>query len=431
MAHELPTRILQDPSHGFTRLPRHDVVRHPDLVVGFDARRDDECVRARMYGPAVPSISGHEHEVTLNVRPGEVRRAAARLRQVWNDEFVSLRPVDAHGRPRGTGQPYTDRVDLTDEPEAELRAALGRLALDGAQLLFDVLLGGEGGELKLFRGFLANALDSDAPLRVRFHSDLFLPWPMLCLPAPADAPDAQPLEEVLGRFLGYRHQIEQTGGSAYAQLADDREPPPRDAPAVSLNHDIGIDAEGATRAADVAAALAAGSAFVERTTRAELERALRDRTLDEQLMYFWCHGSFTPSIDEPPYLVLKLSDQLPIDGYLLRAHRPPAHACVPFRPFVLLNACYAGLPGNADLAYLGRALFDAGASGILGPQVEMPQRFAAEYALAFVTRYLAGEETAGAIAHDLARHFADTCRNPLGFAYALHSGMDSRLRRTA
>ena len=56
---------------------------------------------------------------------------------------------------------------------------------------------------------------------------------------------------------------------------------------------------------------------------------------------------------------------------------------------------------------------------------------AAEYALAFVTRYLTGRETAGDIAHALSRHFADTCHNPLGFAYALHSGMDSRLERTA
>ncbi|MFH8794326.1 CHAT domain-containing protein [Streptomyces sp. NPDC017941] len=453
MAHELPTRITHDPSLGFTRLPRR-VIRHPDLVVGLDARRDDENVRARMYGPAVPSLSGSEHTVTLRVRPGEVRRVAARLRQVWRDEFVALTPLDPAGRPAPgrTPLPYASLVDLTTEPEAELRAALSRLALYGTQLLYDVLLGGDDEELKLFRGFLTDALSSDRALRIRFHSDLFLPWPMLCLPAAADdgkaggpggAEDAggpggveghgggAALDRVFARFLGYRHQLEHTGGNAYARVADDRDPPPRSAPAVSLNHDTGVDAQGLTLAAEVAAALAEGTDFVERTTRAELERALRDDLLDEQLMYFWCHGHFTASGDEPPYLVLKLTDQQAIDAYTLRAHRPPLDACVPFRPFVLLNACYAGLPGNADLAYLGRALFDAGAGGILGPQIEMPQRFAAEYALAFVTRYLAGRETAGGIAHSLARHFADTCRNPLGFAYALHSGMDSRLERTA
>ena len=59
----------------------------------------------------------------------------------------------------------------------------------------------------------------------------------------------------------------------------------------------------------------------------------------------------------------------------------------------------------------------------------MPQAFAAEYALEFLTRYLSGEETAGAIAHAVARHFADELHNPLGFAYALHCGMDARLAR--
>ncbi|MEV0437906.1 CHAT domain-containing protein [Streptomyces spectabilis] len=431
MAHDLPVHVTQDPSHGYTRLPR-GVIRRPDLVVGFDGRREDEPMTARMYGPAVPSLSGSEHTVTLRVRPGEVRAVAARLRQVWRDEFVALRPVGADGLPRGAPFPYASRVDLTGEPAAELRAALDRLALYGAQLLFDVLLGGEDEALKLFRGFLADALSRDVPLRVRFHSDLFLPWPMMCLPAAASGePEDPPLAGVFARFLGYRHQIEQTGGDAYACVADDRDPPPRTAPVVSLNHDTAVDAAGLTRAAEVAAALAAGGDLVERTTREELERALRDRSLDEQLMYFWCHGHFAASGDEAPYLVLRLTDQLAIDGYTLRAHRPPPRSCVPFRPFVLLNACYAGLPGNADLAYLGRALFEAGACGVLGPQIEMPQRFAAEYALAFVTRYLTGEETAGAIAHALTRHFADTWHNPLGLAYALHSGMDSRLERTA
>ncbi|GAQ51412.1 hypothetical protein [Streptomyces acidiscabies] len=98
---------------------------------------------------------------------------------------------------------------------------------------------------------------------------------------------------------------------------------------------------------------------------------------------------------------------------------------------MLFNACYAGLPGSADLTYLGGALITAGAGGVLGPQIEMPQVFAAEYAYAFVTRYLGAADTAGEIAHTLARHFADTFHNPLGFAYALHCGMDRRLERAA
>jgi hypothetical protein len=46
-------------------------------------------------------------------------------------------------------------------------------------------------------------------------------------------------------------------------------------------------------------------------------------------------------------------------------------------------------------------------------------------------RNLRGKATAGRITHELARHFAARYRNPLGFAYGLHGGMDSRLERTS
>ncbi|MEK8172413.1 hypothetical protein NKH77_33795 [Streptomyces sp. M19] len=76
-------------------------------------------------------------------------------------------------------------------------------------------------------------------------------------------------------------------------------------------------------------------------------------------------------------------------------------------------------------------LIEHGAQGVLGPQIAMPQLFAAEYALEFVTRYLRGAATAGQITHELARHFAARYRNPLGLAYGLHCGMDARLDRTS
>ncbi|MCT9081420.1 CHAT domain-containing protein [Streptomyces fulvoviolaceus] len=421
MARDLPVRIVQDPSDGFTRLPAR--VPPPDLVVGFDAWGDDRIL-ARMHGTAVPALSGTEHKTLLEATPKEVKAVTARLRRLWSDEFVRAERPDAAGRPT---YPYATLVDLTAEPEAELEARLGELTRYGAQLLFDVLLGGEGESVKLFRGFLIEALRGDEPLRVRFDSDLFVPWPMLCLPP--DATDEPGLPGLFRRFLGHRHRIEQTGGGFYAGIADGRERPPPPVPVVSLNHDTGVDPRGRTRAARIGEVLAQGTTLIERTTRPQLEAALSDPALDEQLMYFWCHGHFQPAEPEPPYLVVKLTDQRPIDAYTVRAHRPPRAECAPFQPFVLLNACYAGMPGNADLAYLGRALVETGARGILGPQMEMPQAFAAEYALEFLTRYLPGTDTAGTVTHAVARHFADELRNPLGLAYALHCGMDARLER--
>jgi hypothetical protein len=149
-------------------------------------------------------------------------------------------------------------------------------------------------------------------------------------------------------------------------------------------------------------------------------------------MYFWCHGHFVSNGSQPAILALKLTDQTTIDAQTVRERRRGFGEDSPFQPFVVLNACHAGIPeGGGDLAFLGRALIHAGARGVLGPQIEMPQVFAAEYALEFLSRYLRGAETAGSVAHAVARRFADELRNPLGFAYALHCGMDTRLERAA
>ncbi|MFF8956534.1 CHAT domain-containing protein [Streptomyces sp. NPDC014894] len=434
---ELPVRVVQDPSRGFTRFPRRTAAA-PDLVVGVD-RLGHDLVQVRMHGPALPDL-GSEHRLTLRRSPAEIEAVAARLRHVWKREFIDAQPLDERGRPAPgrTELPYATLVDLGGEPEEELYAAVEELAAQGSYLLFDLLLGGNPGHpdrsggdgdggLRIFRDILTFVLAGERPLRIRFDSELFIPWPMLALPRSAPT-GGRGLDGLFRRFLGHRHRIEQTCGH-YAGVRDRLEPRPPVVPVVSLNHDAAIDPLGRTRAAEVAAALARDTKFTERTTRAELLRALEEGRLDEQFMYFWCHGKFRTDDGQSPCLVVRLTDGGEIDAYTVRG-RPPVNGSEDsFRPLVMLNACYAGVPSGADLAHLGRALIERGARGVIGPQIEMPQVFAAEYALAFVTRYLEGEETAGEIAHALARRFADRYRNPLGFAYALHGGMDERLER--
>ncbi|MCM2389237.1 CHAT domain-containing protein [Streptomyces albipurpureus] len=425
MVRELPVRIIEDPSRGFTLLPRRQVVA-PDLVITCDLLGDDR-IQLRMYGAAVPLI-GSEHRVVVQRKPAEIRAVAARLRHLWKRELIDLQPLDERGRPiRGRAEfPYACQLDFTKEPQGELFAALDELANQGSYLLFELLLGGgDSKALGTFREILLSILRGERPLRIRIDSDLFLPWGMLALPR--GLPQGEGVAGLFSRFLGYRHQIEHTSGH-YPGARGAFSPAPPPVPVVSLNHDRTIDPGGRTRAGDVAAALAKNTSFTERTTRAELLRALDEGSLNEQLMYFWCHGSFRTDEGQTPCLVVRLTDGGEIDAYTVQG-RPLTDEHEPFQPLVLLNACYAGLPSGADLAYLGRALIERGARGVIGPQIEMPQLFAAEYALAFVTRYLEGRETAGEIAHSLARHFADEYRNPLGFAYGLHGGMDERLER--
>ncbi|MEV7278365.1 CHAT domain-containing protein [Streptomyces sp. NPDC093111] len=419
-------RVVQDPSRRFTLLGGLAAPR-PDVTVAFDLCGDDR-IRARLYGPGVPALQGTEHKADLPVKPAKVKAAAARLARLWKEVFVDHRPPSPDGRPvpGRPEQPYATLTDLTSEPLDELRPVLDELAHSGCELLYGTLLEGEGHQVRLFREFLSSVL-ADEGLRIRFDSDLFVPWTLMCLrpedlPAPADGPPG-----LFDRFLGYRHQIEQTGGS-YPWLGE--RPAPAALPVVSLNHDTGIDRHKATRASEVAALLAQDTTFVERTQGVELAAALSDPALGDQVMYFWCHGAFHADGPEPPGLAVRLSDTRIVDAHLVRERRRRFGEDTPFQPFVLLNACHAGVPaGEADRAFLGRALIEHGARGVLGPLIEMPQVFAAEYAYAFFDRYLGGRETAGQIAHALARAFADEHLNPLGLAYALHCGMDTRLAR--
>jgi len=429
MDKELPVRVVQDPSRGFTDLP-DQVTREPDLTLCLDIVSEDR-IRARLFGNAVPALHGTVHRADLRVSVAEVRAAAARVSRLWKELLVDFRPLAEDGRPvpGEPERPYASLVDLRGRPPGELYAIVDQLALTGSELLFDTLLGGTDPRVELFGSYLAEALAAYQGLRVRFDSELYLPWPMVCLrpedvPVPADAHDAAGL---FPRFLGHRHQIEQTGG-AYPWMGGLRDAPV--VPSVSLNHDVRVDRKGRTRAAEVAELLAKDTHFAERTTRAALLDALARRELCEHLMYFWCHGQFIPNGSQPACLAVKLTDETAIDARAVRERRRRFGDSSPFQPFVLLNACHAGVPdGGGDLAYLGGELIKAGARGVLGPQTEIPQRFAAEYALEFLTRYLHGEQTAGAIAHQVARHFADELHNPLGFAYTLHYGMDTRLER--
>ncbi|MER7689941.1 hypothetical protein [Streptomyces sp. NPDC097610] len=434
MARELLSQVVQDPSRGFTRRPA-PTVRHPDLVLALDAHADDH-IRAWMYGPAAPP-SATEHALRLNVKPAAVTAAAAHLRALWKRELVDFQPVDERGIPVGGRPhfPYATCPDLTAEPRQELCGILDELARQGSHLLYGELLGDGGRGTRRFGEILTDALSREEPLRIRVDSDLFLPWPMLALPEETANGPGGPGGDAFRRFLGYRHQIEQTGGHhpRFPVPAGDGHdaPLPPLLPVVSLNHDKGIDPQGVTRAAEVDSALATGTVRVERALRDELVRALRSGGLDEQLMYFWCHGHFGPVADDSaPLFVLRLSDGKDIDVRTVLAERGTAGPLFTQRPLVFLNAGYAGLPATAEPARLGGSLIEAGAGGVLGPQIEMPQLFAAEYAHAYVTRYLGGRETAGEIVHGLARHFADAWSNPLGFAYALQCGMDNRLERT-
>ncbi|MEV0535230.1 CHAT domain-containing protein [Kitasatospora sp. NPDC050463] len=415
MPRDLQILVRQNPSADYTRLPRQagpadaGPPKGPaplDLVVSLRRHGDELHVSAFRPGERTPGT--RMHRARLTVTAPVLLAKAARLRSVWRDRLIGYDPDPFDPYPFATAVDFTPHAAVAERKVAEL-AEEGRYFLE---TMFD----GTDRSLVHFREYLTATLTEHGSLRISFDSDLHLPWPMLAV----DTGRPDPWVD----FLGHRHQIEQTG-AAYPPIQ-----PPNSArakPVTSLNTDDQLTGIG--RAPEVRKLLEDRSQLTVRTESDLLLEALSAAVLDEDVMYFWCHGQFVANDSPYEQLAVRLSDDRHIDAELVRRHRR-RHLDRPeavFRPFVLLNACHTGQSAAAELDHLGRALVDLGADGVLGPQLQIPQEFAAEYAFAFLDHYLTGEFTAGEITQQLVRWFAREYRNPLALAYSLHCGIDSIL----
>lgn len=421
MPQNLSFEILQNPSHGYTALPpqRNGVKRTseapPELrVVLFETGAGQLTITA--VAPDAPAPETWWHQAPLEVSKEGLLRQAGRLRTKWRDLVVRHQSTTAeYGRKVG-GYPLADAADLSEL--ASLTETLTReLAEEGFDLL-EVMLDGNGYDLGRFREFFLDTLADKESLRISFDSCLYLPWPMLAVdPSRCDSP--------WEAFLGHRHQVEQTN-SSYPW--EQRPIGHREQAATSLNTDTTLDRVG--RAHEVRKLLDQRSRLTVRTHAHDLWAALSSPVLNEDLMYFWCHGHFVDNGTPYPHLAIKLSDGEHIDGTAVsrRRRRMTRTRQARFKPFVLLNACHAGQAATtSQLEHLGKALIDLGADGVLAPQIEIPQIFATEYAYAFLDLYLTGRHSAGEISQLLVQRFASEFHNPLALTYSLYCGINSRL----
>ncbi|MFF3837587.1 CHAT domain-containing protein [Streptomyces sp. NPDC001930] len=421
MTHDPGVEVLENPSHGFAGVP-------PQRGGSQDAAVGEICAELRVklyrsgtglsifsHGTSAPG-TGMWHQAPLEVSAEELLERADRLLAIWRDQVVFHRTTDPGFGQRVGGRPLAESVDLT-----ELRSLtdplVAKLAEEGFDLL-QVMLDGTGYDLGRFREFLLGTLAGGQQLRISFDSEWQLPWPMLAVdPAGCDSP--------WEAFLGHRHQIEQARtGYAWDHAPLGR----RERATASLNKDTNLD--HVARAHEVHKLLEERSLLTVRTRGSELLAALSRSVLHEDVMYFWCHGRFVSTGAASHVLAVQLSDTEDIDGPVVQRKRrsyfrsPQAR----FKPFVLLNACHsakAADPGR--LKHLGQELIDQGADGVLAPQIEIPEAFAAEYAYAFLDRYLTGGHTAGAIGQWLVRRFAQEFNNPLALVYSLNGGLNTRL----
>jgi hypothetical protein len=144
------------------------------------------------------------------------------------------------------------------------------------------------------------------------------------------------------------------------------------------------------------------------------------RTVDLDIAYLYCHAwrQVKGVAGRKPHLEFG-------DGII----RPEHLAADPWshHPLVFLNGCFtAGFRPDALSPFISRLVEDRAASGVIGTEITVFEPFAAELALLFLARFLAGQSAGDALLE--ARRILLARRNPLGLVYTLYAAADLRLR---
>ncbi len=165
------------------------------------------------------------------------------------------------------------------------------------------------------------------------------------------------------------------------------------------------------------------SAVTVREDRQRLADDITTKKLEDHFLYFGCHAvvSDHERPDQQSYLIL--TDRKPIYTSDFRYWLQDNPLLM--RPMVFVNACQGGRMSSQFYTSFARILLRYGASCLIGPQIDIPPAFAAEFASSFVHEVLTPRRRVGDIVHGLARDFLLSKGNPLGLAMSLYRGLDS------
>ncbi|UUA18033.1 hypothetical protein [Streptomyces sp. CRCS-T-1] len=421
----IPLTARRNASQGYRRLPEPPVSEHKDLVVVLRCPPGAQRTTIIMWGKKLQEPRTGMHTVELAKGRADLTAQCAQLIAEWQ-RFVDYEPSTTERRTREA--PYTHVADLSGRPDGEVEENVAELAWHGARFLTRLLEG--HGRVASFRDQLL-ALLRHQDLRIRFDSDVAIPWQMLALPSGPETADPPREGDAFHRFLGHRHQIETTSPDTYDMAYWYEGIRSEHVSSINANESL---MEKVPKAKDLADLLARRTRVTERFTRAQLLKDLRKPVLDEDIMYFFCHGGYEFQGGHS-WHSLRLSDPAPldpdhIDGYRSQFTESAQDSPVIFHPLVLLNVCSSGAPGNDGSLRFASVFVKHGAVGVLAPHISMPQNFGAEFALKFLEHYVVERRRAGEAAQNCVHWFAKTYRNPLALAYSLCCGLDTRLPAT-
>lgn len=428
----IDARVILDTAGGFGSVRGiHETNRGRDLNLMIEEEGDRFRLMLVTSHPDIRAAFGdlYGRNPVIPLTREELAGAVQKCRQTWRTHVVD-RIVD------GT-LIFQERWDLADRPDV-LQTVLPKIAEAGAKLFLAIFFPrrpGGGADDETLRGIgLTLREQMRRPLALKITSDSFYaPWALMYSSQVSDRESA-----TAEGFWGYQHQIEHvppSSGSMGQELV--QELPLR----MGLQFDRAIDSELSVRClAPVLELLDSYQPGLlerkERLTKADLERALRDRDVTEHILYFCCHaqqeGDFASMRFDENFIVLSDRPQEVADN---RITPEDIRLWLDVNlldngPVVFLNACGGGQMNSLFYEGFGSTFLGLGASAVIGPQVEVPAVFAGEFAARFLTEFLQGSPARqlGQILFNLRRQMLDQYRNPLGMIYSMYRGADTYLR---
>lgn len=403
-------------------LPPHSGAIRAD--VGLRIYSNDNQLHFTLLGPLVQD-PGLYMEGVLDRELAEIVGQIINCRNVWMTEVIHR-----SGPSKASEHPFQDAWNLED---FDLIAEVApRLAVSGQRLFNTLFRIRASDELKRMGALLREVLSVEPRCIAVTSADVFVPWNMLYThPVANDELNPDGSNWKKEGFWGYSHIIQQ---DVCPSLMDDRL---AGSPIISVNFDdrlsttfglpqIQLDIDEICRKASQLSQ----RQVVIRKTKAELQLTFSREKSVEPVVYLFCHGRGTHGTAVQPgtsvaSLVFRDGDLVAEDveawmaGDKLRSNS-----------LIFINSCHGGavnmLKSNLYQDF-GTILLRQGASGVVGPQFDVPAVFASEYGrriLSGLFSNTAQPSRLGAVMRQQNQLMWDRHRNPLGLAYSLYRGMN-------
>ncbi|MFI6043606.1 hypothetical protein ACIA8C_18375 [Nocardia sp. NPDC051321] len=403
----------------FGPLAPRDYDRPRTIHLRFVERTGDRRYLVEAWGSAFPEDGGGTYQGWLGRDALGVISLREFLRWEWEKHILQYEPGS-----EGTRFPFSDLCNLSHKPHLLERKAF-ELVHIGATTFRSLFDGNDEG-LRQIRTLLENALRSGTQV-ITFESEkLCMPWGMLYTSPYADHPIPSESRWSYEGFLGYQHIIEHTFGRMTD--FDPRILIPDTGLAVGINVDHRIDDEfpDTPYIGPTIAFFRDKSKVVVRTTKREVEEAFRNKDFTDNITYFGCHARVTGQNGLFMLSYVELDEDERIHGQEISDWlKEPGLAT---RPLIYIGACQGGLVDSTFYSSFGGAMLDKnGGRCLVGPQLNLPPVFAAEYSRQLFTEFLRPETKLGDLMQNLAQKFIDVHKNPLGLMFALYRGIDVHL----